>query len=51
MKASEVLRFRDDAFLKYHTNRVYLSLIQEKFGGKVSGHIEKMLDVKIKEGC
>ena len=48
LKASEVLRFRDDAFLKYHTNRVYLNLIQEKFGGKVSGHIEKMLDVKIK---
>jgi radical SAM superfamily enzyme YgiQ (UPF0313 family) len=48
LKASEVLRFRDDAFLKYHTNRVYLDMIQQKFGGKVRSHIEKMSVLKIK---
>ncbi len=46
--AGEVLRFRDEAFYRYHTNPVYLSMIEEKFGAPVRRHIEKMLDVKIK---
>lgn len=46
--AKDVLRFRDDAFYKYHTNPLYLSMIENKFGEKVKKHIEKMLNVKVK---
>lgn len=48
ISAKEVLRFRDEAFYKYHANLSYLNRVEEKFGGRVRRHIEKMLDVKIK---
>lgn len=48
LSASEVLKFRDEAFYKYHKNPAYLDMISKKFGEKARKHIEKMLDVKIK---
>lgn len=48
LSASEVLQFRDDAFYKYHSNPVYLEMIEKKFGLKVRKHIEKMLSVNLK---
>lgn len=47
ISAKDVLKFRDDAFYKYHTNPVYLDSITKKFGEKVRKHIEKMITVKI----
>lgn len=48
LSAKEVLRFRDEAFYKYHTNSIYLDMITARFGKKVRDHIEKMLNVKIR---
>ncbi len=48
ISASEVLRFRDDAFHKYYENPRYLDMVEEKFGGKVKGHIEQMTSVRLK---
>ncbi|MEO5360869.1 MAG: B12-binding domain-containing radical SAM protein [Nitrospirota bacterium] len=45
---ADVLRFRDQAFDKYHANPLYLNMVERRFGGKVRRHIEKMLGCKIK---
>lgn len=47
LSSEDVLRFRDYAFYKYHSNPVYLNMISQKFGEKVKRHIEKMLEIKI----
>jgi len=38
----DVLRFRDEAFLKYFTSPEYLRMIMTKFGGKTVEHINEM---------
>lgn len=48
LRAEDVLRFRDEAFYKYNSNPVYLKMIEDKFGSKVRGHIEKMLKIKLR---
>lgn len=48
LSANEVLKFRDDAFLRYFTNQGYLTHVRKKFGDKVERHIEKMLQIKLK---
>jgi radical SAM superfamily enzyme YgiQ (UPF0313 family) len=47
ISAAEVLKFRDEAFVKYFTNKRYLDLVKEKFGDEVNEHIEKMLEIKL----
>src|SRR3990167_5699743 len=32
ISSPEVLKFRDDAFLRYFTNQTYLEMIRKKFG-------------------
>lgn len=34
LKAQEVLKFRDEAWIKYHTHPKFLNLLKEKFGQK-----------------
>ena len=48
LSSADVLKFRDEAFIKYHANPKYLSMIENKFGTKTRKHIEKMLEFKIK---
>ncbi|MBT6228167.1 MAG: B12-binding domain-containing radical SAM protein [Candidatus Scalindua sp.] len=48
LQATEVLRFRDEAFSKYYTNPDYMEMLERKFGNKVRVHMEKMLDINIK---
>ncbi len=43
--ASEVLRFRDEAFYAYFTNLKYLQMIQNKFGNKAVKHIKQMASI------
>lgn len=43
--AKDVLRFRDDAFLRYFTNPNYLNMIMAKFGSKAVEHIQEMTDI------
>jgi len=38
----EVLRFRDEAFMKYFTGERYLGMIKKKFGDKTVEHINAM---------
>jgi anaerobic magnesium-protoporphyrin IX monomethyl ester cyclase len=47
ISGAEVLRFRDEAFYKYHNNPSYLKMVEKKFGLCVRKHIEKMLNLKI----
>lgn len=41
----EVLKFRDEAFLKYFTNENYINMIQNKFGIGAVSHIKRMVDL------
>lgn len=47
LSASEVLRFRDNAFKEYCKNPKYIKMIREKFGPKVVDHINEMLKHEI----
>lgn len=48
LSAAEVLRYRDEAWKKYHTRKEYLSLIERKFGMEQKKNIEELVKVKIK---
>lgn len=48
LTAAEVLKFRDEAFMKYFTNPRYLALVEKKFGTEVLKHIEHMNAIKLK---
>ncbi len=48
LSAKEVLRFRDQAYLRCFTNPAYLQYVQDRFGQKVEGHIRKMTQIKLK---
>lgn len=45
VSAENVLKFRDDAFLKYFTDPEYLNLVKVKFGNKAVEHIQEMTSV------
>ena len=47
LSAEEVLRFRDMAFIEFHSNPKYLKMIEEKFGKRTVKHIKNMLNHKI----
>ena len=48
LKPHEVLKFRDEAFTKYHTHPPYLKKVKEKFGKIAVRNIESMVNVKLK---
>jgi anaerobic magnesium-protoporphyrin IX monomethyl ester cyclase len=48
MSAAEVLKFRDEAFMKYFRNPGYTDLVRRKFGDNVVRHIEDMTRIKLK---
>lgn len=48
LSAAEILAFRDGAFLTYHTNPVFLSRIEEKFGNSAVRNIKETAKVKLK---
>ncbi len=47
ISAAEVLKFRDEAFTKYFTNKRYLDLVKTKFGDDVYSHVQNMVEVKL----
>ena len=47
LSSMEILKFRDEAFIKYFRNAKYLTMINEKFGKKVVEHINDMLKIKL----
>lgn len=48
VSAADVLRFRDEAFLRYFTGERYLEMVQSKFGGEVVTHIRKMTNIRLR---
>jgi len=48
LSAEEILRFRDNAWMKYHTNPQYFQNIQEKFGKKAYNSIVDATKIKLK---
>ena len=48
LKASEVLKLRDEAFIKYHTDEDFLKRINSKFGMNAVNNIKEMTKVKLK---
>lgn len=48
LKAEEVLKFRDEAWSKYHTNPKFLNLLKEKFGQKSVDETLKSTKIKLR---
>ncbi len=48
LSAAEVLRYRDEAFMRYFRNPGYLDLARKKFGEDVARHVEDMTRIKLK---
>ncbi|GAI30076.1 unnamed protein product, partial [marine sediment metagenome] len=48
LSASDVLRFRDNAFKEYFSNPRYIEMVRKKFGSEVVAHIEDMLKHEIR---
>lgn len=48
LSAKEVLRFRDEAFLKYFTNPLYLDMVLKKFGEDTLKNIQDMTRIQIR---
>lgn len=46
--ASEVLKFRDEAWMTYFTNPAYLNLVENKFGHQQRLNVEDMTKIKLK---
>ena len=44
MTSAQVLKWRDDAYTRYHTRSEYLKMIEDKFGIDTKEHILRMLD-------
>jgi hypothetical protein len=47
LTAAEILRFRDEAFLRYHTNSNFLQRIKNKYGDSAVKSIEEMTKIKL----
>jgi radical SAM superfamily enzyme YgiQ (UPF0313 family) len=48
LTAAEILKFRDDAFLDYHTDQNFLDRIKKKYGEKAVESIIEMTKIKLK---
>lgn len=47
VSAQDVLRFRDEAFVEFHSNPAYLEMIKNKFGEETVEHIKNLLKNKL----
>jgi len=48
LTAAEILQFRDDAWMTYHTDEGYLKLLKDKFGKKARENVETTTKIKLK---
>ena len=48
LSSAEVLKFRDEAFMRYFTDPGYLAGVSEKFGPAVVEHLNDMTKIKLK---
>src|SRR5215469_6399283 len=47
LPAREVLRFRDEAFVKYYTDQDYLEMVEGRFGTETVTHLREMTKHKL----
>lgn len=47
LSAADILRFRDQAFIKKYTHQPYLEYVQNTFGSEVLEHIERMVAIPL----
>ncbi|MFH0753221.1 MAG: radical SAM protein [Candidatus Omnitrophota bacterium] len=48
LTSAQVLRFRDEAFVRYHSRPEYLSMLEKRFGQATREHIERMVKFSLK---
>ena len=48
LTSAEILKFRDEAWTKYHTNPKYLDLLEKKFGEKAKQNVSDTAIIKLK---
>jgi len=48
LTSSEILKFRDNAFMKYHTSEKFLEKVQKKYGTIAKSNLEEMCKVRLK---
>ncbi len=48
VSAAEVVRFRDDAWQKYHENPAFLNVVENKFGSDAKIGIQELTKIKLK---
>jgi hypothetical protein len=47
LSPAEILKFRDEAFLRYHENSNFLKRIEEKYGSEAVDSIKEMTKIKL----
>jgi hypothetical protein len=47
LSRGEILKFRDESFIKYFSNPNYIKYMTEKFGNNFQNEINKMLEIKL----
>ena len=47
MSAREILQWRDEKFMAYHSRPEYLDMLQSKFGIDTRRHVESMVSFKL----
>ena len=47
LSSAEILKFRDEAFIGYHSNPIFLKLIKAKFGSEAEENIKNILKIKL----
>jgi len=48
LKSHEILKYRDESFINYHTKKSFLNKIEKKFGQKALDNIKEMTKVSLK---
>ena len=48
LTSAQVLKFRDEAFMRYFSDAGYLAFVQKKFGDDVVQHLHDMTKIKLK---
>lgn len=48
LTSAQILKFRDEAWMKYHTDTRYLKMIENTFGERAKANIEDMVKTKLK---
>ena len=48
LSAAEILAFRDKAWIKYHTNKKYMDLLENKFGINAVNNLKSTTKIKLK---